>query len=548
MTQMHAANRFFGTVSPGRLIFTGAFAALGGAAGATTPSAEAEAPIAAEGATDTASCEPNGETCMVLTGVTINGAATFSPAELAASYDAYLAQAVDLEDLAMVAGAITRRYLDDGYFLTRAVVPPQDMSGGIAQILVIEGRISEVEIEGGAADQARPYFSGLTDQSIANLKDVDLRLSLAGDIPGVSLRSEIHPLDNDPANHRLVVSTELQKVEAFVYADNRGAEAVGPVQAFGRLSANSVFTGGDQLSLTAFTTPEDMRELSQLGAGYRMRLTPGSEMGVSTIFSRAYDGFDIASPRIGADGQFTSLWYSQALSRSRKGGVWLDANFDAAHFESEWQTGGGYADELRVARVMLRGRHTDDGASSNILVRVSAGLDVLGASGKSASDRSRYDASGSFTKFNVQASHYRDLSKHFGIYAALDGQWSPDPLLLSEEYAAGGARIGRAYNYGEISGDNALAGVVELRAGFDPPTEVLTFLQGYAFYDVAEVWNYNMPAGSDELSLASAGLGLRLDFQDWLTARVETAKPLTRRPFETGDKDWRQFFSLSAAY
>ena len=548
--KMQARKRLLGTVGRSQLVLTGALALIGGVASAAPVSAqqgEASAPNSGPHA-QSDPCSPDGATCMILTGVTINGAKAFSPAELASAYDHFLAQSVDLEDLAMIAGAITRRYLDEGYFLTRAIVPPQDMSSGVAQILVIEGRISEVEMRGGAAEQARPYFSGLTNQTIANLKDMDLRLSLAGDIPGVSLRSEIQPMQDDPANHRLVVSTEHQKVEAFVYADNRGTEAVGPVQAFGRLSANSVFTGRDQLSVTAFTTPEEARELSQIGVGYRMLVGPRSEYGLSTMFSRAQDGYDIASPRVGADGHFSSLWYSRALSRSRKGGLWLDANFDAAHFESEWETGGGYADELRVARVMLRGRHTDDGASTNVLVRVSAGLDALGASGESSVRRSRYDATGAFTKFNLQASHYRDLGDYFGIYAALDGQWSADPLLLSEEYAVGGARIGRAYNYGEISGDNALAGVLELRAGFDPPSEALTFLQGYAFYDAAQVWNYNTPAGADELSLSSAGLGLRLDFQDWLTARFEAAKPLTRRPFETGDKNWRQFFSLSASY
>lgn len=82
----------------------------------------------------------------------------------------------------------------------------------------------------------------------------------------------------------------------------------------------------------------------------------------------------------------------------------------------------------------------------------------------------------------------------------------------------------------------------------DPNLGPISFLQGYLFYDTAEIWSFNAAPGAGELSLSSAGAGLRVNFEDWLTARLELARPLTRAPTEKGEKDWRQFFSLSAAY
>jgi hemolysin activation/secretion protein len=58
------------------------------------------------------------------------------------------------------------------------------------------------------------------------------------------------------------------------------------------------------------------------------------------------------------------------------------------------------------------------------------------------------------------------------------------------------------------------------------------------------VWNFD--TGAD--SLASAGAGVRVSFDDWLTARWEIARPLTRTPAEEGDKDARNFVTLSASY
>jgi hemolysin activation/secretion protein len=97
-----------------------------------------------------------------------------------------------------------------------------------------------------------------------------------------------------------------------------------------------------------------------------------------------------------------------------------------------------------------------------------------------------------------------------------------------------------------LSGDHGLAGMVELRAGMDPDLDPISFVQGYAFFDAARVWNSD--AGMESASLASTGAGVRVTFADRLTASAELARPLTRTPAEEGGKDWRPFFSLSTSY
>lgn len=120
--------------------------------------------------------------------------------------------------------------------------------------------------------------------------------------------------------------------------------------------------------------------------------------------------------------------------------------------------------------------------------------------------------------------------------------------MLSEEFAPGGLPYGRAYNYAEISGDSGVAGLAELRFGFSPKRSTVTFFQTYAFVDAAKVWNKPTTFGLRSAALASAGGGFRLTLRDRMTLRVEAARPLTRRPFETGDKHWRGFVSLWAGF
>ncbi|WP_309643462.1 ShlB/FhaC/HecB family hemolysin secretion/activation protein, partial [Phenylobacterium sp.] len=201
----------------------------------------------------------------------------------------------------------------------------------------------------------------------------------------------------------------------------------------------------------------------------------------------------------------------------------------------------GYSDDVRVLRGAVNGDFGDGRRSTSLFVQLSGG-ERDAASG--ASGLSRADASREFWKVNARAAHYRDLSANTGLYLAADGQWSPDALLASEEFAVGGAPYGRGYNYAELSGDRGVAGTAELRVGWDPKRPPITFVQGYGFVDAAQVWN----RGGDSAALASTGLGVRVRVGERVTVGLEAAKPLTRTPYERGDKDWRTFVSISARF
>ena len=155
------------------------------------------------------------------------------------------------------------------------------------------------------------------------------------------------------------------------------------------------------------------------------------------------------------------------------------------------------------------------------------------------------DADGRFFKAFAQATLFQPLPWGLAVFAEVDGQVSDRPLFSAEEFALGGARIGRAYDTAEISGEDGVGGVIELRYG----AQVFEWLaaQPYVFYDAGIVWNDNAPAGADDAALNSAGAGVRLTLPYQLYLSYEAAKPLTRTPAVPGDKDLRHFFSLSVS-
>ena len=506
----------------------------------------AEVPDNAE-PTLTATAPPAGDAeasgAFILLGVAIEGAHAFPVSELAPYYEPYLTQPVTPEHLAQIAQRITDHYRAAGYFLSRALVPSQH-GGGVARIQIIEGAITEIVLEGDGAAAARPFFRGVSGGSIANIGDLERRLALAGDTPGLSVRSRMEPDPNDLRAHRLIVTADLSPFEARASLDNRGADSAGPWQFYARGAANSLFRARDQAGLGVFTTPLAPEEFALGEASYAVAFTDGARLRISASMSRAHDGADMSSSDVGGDSEAISFSYEFPLQRTRRRGLWLGAAFESRHQENVWASGSGYTDELRVARAALRGMLNENGRATSMIVQASFGLPMLGASDASILRRSRADADATFAKLDFFSSHYRDIGDHFGLYATLAGQWSPEPLLAAEQFFAGGAPFGRGYAYGEIAGDQGLAGLLEFRAGFQPTADLVTFVQGYFFLDAAEVWNLR----TEGAALASAGAGVRVTFDDRVTAGLELARPLTRGPSEEDGKDWRQFFSLAASY
>ncbi len=178
------------------------------------------------------------------------------------------------------------------------------------------------------------------------------------------------------------------------------------------------------------------------------------------------------------------------------------------------------------------------------------GSGVFGASDKGDINLSRAQGTGDFTKLTAEVSRLQGVTSQFNLFLSLNGQFSNNKLLSLEEFRIGGEAFGRGYNPAELSGDNGLGAVAELRFADTTEWDFLTRYELYTFYDFGMVWNHDNGVTPNE-SLASVGVGIRASLTDWLTAEVEVAKPLTRRLISTrsdGERPTRLFLSLTTQF
>jgi len=484
--------------------------------------------------------------CFVLTSMSIQGVSSYSLSELASTYEGNLARRVGINDLVQTADAITARYRHDGYFLSRAVVAQPDPASGTAYIVVYEGYLGAITVDGTAADAVAPVLEPLKDGRTLTIRELDRRLALASDIPGVRLTSRIEPMLDDPSKHRLVVTADLDRVEGGVYADNRGSEAQGPWQAYVTASVNSTVLSGDRLTVSVLSVPEAPKELTFGELSYSAPLGDGTRIRAS-VSGYTTDAPAGSSNWIGGQSEAASLAVTHALVRSRNASLWATASLDVREVTQTYEQLGEIKEQLTVARFAASGRRKLGTGYVSASAQLSQGLDWFGATTTPSPQLTRADATGEFTKATATLSAYQDLGRFAGVYVEASAQWSPDPLLASEEFYVGGPNVGRAYNYGELSGDTGMAGVVELRVGWDPQPAAISFAQAYAFFDAGQVTNY-VPTGDVHNDLASAGFGARITFKERATVKFELAKPISRQPSSEPDRGWRAFFSLSKEF
>lgn len=484
--------------------------------------------------------------CFVLTSMTIQGVSAYPLAQLASTYDQNLARRISVSDLVQTADAITARYRQDGYFLTRAVVAPGNHSSGSAYIVVYEGYLGAITVEGSGADAVVPILEPLKDGRALTISRLDHRLALASDIPGVTLTSRIEPLLDDPAQHRLVVTANLDRFDGGFHADNRGAETQGPWQAYVTTSVNGAIVTGDRLTVSALTVPEGPRELTFGELVYSIPVGHATRVRAS-VSAYTTDAPASSTGWLSGESQAAAIAVTHPLIRFRDASLWVTGAIDVRRVEQTYDQIGTVEENLTVARVTLSGKRQVGRGHVAGSAQISQGLDLFNATTAPSARHTRNDATGQFMKASATVSAYQDLGRFAGVYAAASAQWSSDPLLSSEEFYVGGPGFGRAYNYGELGGDTGMAGSVELRVGWDPKPAAVTFVQGYAFVDAGRVSNQS-PAGDEHAHLASAGLGARVTLQDRTTFKVELAKPLNRRPLGEPDRGWRVFFGVSGAF
>jgi hemolysin activation/secretion protein len=437
------------------------------------------------------------------------------------------------EDLICLRSQITQLYITNGYITSGAFLPNnQDLSSGIVQIQVVEGKLEDIEITGLRRLEPGYVRSRLklgATQPL-NQQHLDRALKLLQLDPLIARVNAELTAGSTPGQSILIVNlTEAPAFHAGISTDNYRSPSIGSYQGNIFLSHDNVFGFGERLSAAySLTEGLDIGEFNYTVPWNALNgtFTLSYSNSNSDIVEEDFRDFDISSKT-----ENFSVSLRQPVLR-----------------EPDSEFALGLALDLRRSQTFLQGEPfsfslgTENGEAKVSVIRFfqdwvdRTPKRVLAIRSQFSFGIGAFDATinntgtdGRFFSWLGQFQWVQQLSPRALLVTRLDTQLTPDSLLPIEQFGIGGIGSVRGYRQNQMVTDNGVFGSLEVRL---PLTSDPSVLQLIPFVEAGTGWNNSEAPDPDPSTLVSLGLGLRWLITSGLDLRLDYGIALT----DVGDR------------
>ena len=457
-------------------------------------------------------------TPFVLTEVRTEGS-TLTPAQLDAATHPFIGRTVDAAALQVLTDAIGKVYQNrSDIALYTVLAPEQDFAGGRLRLVVIEGYVEDVAIQGAHGHDmslVKAYARQLTAERPLKRSTMQRYVSLIRDIPG--LRADLQLIaGRAQGTVRVVIDVRPQPVQLGLGVNDRGVSLLGRTQVQADLYLNSLLRQGDQTRLS-MAVPTETQLFQYYSAAHSQPV--GSRGGAVTLFG----GYLRTRPKnTGLVGHATSLGVqaSYPVIRSYDSSLYVTAGVDGLDSANALFGLSFSNDHTRALRLGVSYGYSGKTSALSVSGAASFGLDGLGARvlNPALSDKT-------FHKVNLKAAYNRQIAPNWLVRLNGAAQLSGDLLPSAEQMTLGGEEFGRAYEASIVAGDYGYGASAELAFRAPKLPAGLKGSEAYVFGDDGKVWvRGRLGFPTFAYRVASAGGGVRLALPRHTVLQVEAAR------------------------
>ena len=469
----------------------------------------------------------------------------------------YVNRPLTFAQLLEVRTKITEFYVEQGYITSGAFIPPQEFKDGIVTIEVIEGKLEDIKVT-GTQKLKRSYVRSrlaIATEKPFNREKLFEALQLLQLKPFIENISATLSAGTRPGESLLEVEIrEANTFQASLSLDNSRTPSVGTLSRQIQIGDTNLLGYGDSINGSYRNTDGS----NAFDFEYELPINPRN--GTISLRYATSDSNIIEEPFNALDIQSNSRYYEASFRQpiiEKPGqefalGVTLSRQESEAElFDGEQPFRASGADEEGKTRVSAI-RFSQDWTSRDtqqvfaLRSQFSIGLDWF----DSTSNQTPPDSN--FYAWRGQVQWVRLLARDTLLLLRGDVQFADRPLVPFEQFGIGGQESIRGYRQDVFLRDNGIFASAEVRIPIARFSGDSSLLQLAPFIDFASGWNRggreeDIGDDSDPNTLVSAGLGLRLQLEDDLSARFDWGIPFVS---VSGDKDSLQenglYFSIIA--
>ena len=405
----------------------------------------------------------------------ISGNRIYSEEQLLPALKEWYGKELDFEGLTDAANAVRAFYRANGYFLAQAYLPAQQIRDGVVEIAILEGRLGTVELKPDPNSRLRPEFargileSHLKEGDPITETGLERPLLLLSDLPNVVVSSEIGPSTRSigAADLRVNVKQSGGIISGYADIDNGGNRFTGEMRTGVSLNANNLSGFGDQLSVRATLTNEQMsfvRAAVTAPVGYN-----GTRAGISfaQFFYRLERDFHTLQAH--GDGSVVSLYALHPFIRTRNANLIGQISYENKMLKDRIDSTSTIEDrKINSVKLGLVGDFRDrilGGALNSFSFSYTDGTLDIAPESLANTDRSATGAKtlGKFAKINFDIRRLQLLTENSNLLFALSGQLADRNLASAEKMSLGGMNGVRAYPTGQGIGDQGFVFTTEYR-------------------------------------------------------------------------------------
>ncbi|HWY16774.1 MAG TPA: POTRA domain-containing protein [Rhizomicrobium sp.] len=535
------------------VVVTGVTPGASRASDAPTPSAPAKPATAAPPQPGDQSAPAPAERHVDIDAYDIDGNTKLDQESIESAVYPYLGPQRTRTDVESARAALEHAYQDRGYQSVVVEVPPQTVTNGIVKLHVVEAPIGRLRVVGShyyLPSTIKEQVPALAEGNVPNLQEAQTEINdlnrlpdrrvtptlKPGTVPG-TVDVDLHVTDTLPLHGSAEINndhspnTEPLRALAIVHYDNLWQ--LGHSAAFTFLRAPQNVHSG-QVFAGSYLAPIWGSPWSILAYGYQSNSDVNTLGGTNVLGNGYTAGLHgvLQLPSFGDFGQSFNfgLDFKHFLEGVTLGTSGTVATIDywpvAAVYNLQWVTPESEVDSSVTTVIGTRGLGSPPPTFEN----------------------NRAFARGNFVHLGADVTYTQHLPVGTLGVVHFAGQIADQPLLSSEQFAAGGLTSVRGYLQSEAIGDDGILESTELRgpsfARFVGP-EVADW-RVFAFADLARVWIIGaLPGQTDMFSLESIGAGMRVAALNHLIGIVDVALPLRSGP-STPAKRPRITFSVKS--
>lgn len=494
----------------------------------------------------------------------VSGARNLPRVEVEAAVYPFLGPGRTTRDIELARVALEKAYADAGYQTVGVSLPPQNVSGGIVQLRVIERPVGRLRVKGArysSPSKMKTQAPSLAEGRVLNFNDIPRDLAALNQLPDRNVTPQLRPgVAPDTVDVDLEVK-ETRPLHASAEVNNRQSPNTEPLRANVSVSANNLAQTGHSLGFSYQTAPQATNQV-KVYSGYYLARAAGPEW------------LSLLAQATKQDSNVSTLGGAAVAGRGTTAGARLlftlptvDRYVQSATFGIDYKK---FDQTVRLAPTAdtpettlttpityyplvasYSGRWQDEAGKSITDFETGVTFHVRGVgSSDTRFNDNRYQAGGNFLILRADVSHAQKIWGGFQVFGRLHGQLADQPLLSGEQAAGGGLDTVRGYREAEVVGDSGVFGTVELRS----PSLLKRFLglktdwTLYAFADAGWLKVIeSLPDQKNHFDLASYGAGTRFQLSNSFDASIVAALPKLKQG-ETAADDLRILFQGTLSY